>query len=100
MFDKETRYVVKEVGEPMMEDGDSHGIVQTRMDTSTNGVIKGASQIMERTSMDTKMLERGLFGLPNDSKCLIQLENDTQVLGQLPSFSFNAIKPCLNDISK
>lgn len=41
MFDRETRYVVKEVGEPMMEDGDSHGIVQTRMDTSTNGVIKG-----------------------------------------------------------
>ena len=99
LSEPEPRYVVEEVGEPMMEDSDSHGIVQTGMDTPRNGVVRGADQIMERVPKDTDMLVRDLFGLPNDGKRLIQLENDSQVSKQFPSFSFNAIKPCLNDIS-
>lgn len=83
----------------MMEDGDNHGIVQTRMDTPRNRVSRGADQIVEKEPKDTNMLVRDLFGLPNDGKRLFQLENDSQVSGQFPSFSFNANKPCLNDIS-
>ena len=65
----------------MMEDGDSHGIVQTRMDTPRNGVFRGADQIVEEAPKDTDMLVRDFFGLPNDGKHLFQLENDSQVSG-------------------
>lgn len=70
VFELEPRYVVEEVGKPMMEDGDSHGIVQIGMDTPRNGVFRVVDQIVEGVPKDTDMLVRDLFGLPNDGKRL------------------------------
>ena len=83
----------------MMEDGDDHGIVQTGMGKPRNEEARRADQIVEEAPKDTDMLVRDFLSLPNDGKHLFQLENDSQVPRQFSTFSFNANKPCLNDIT-